>query len=184
MAKSCTRQLKSLTRALCFKVFQHITVCSGAPLEWVRWVRPHPLKSGNGCAVPVLRTQSLSWVYPSSKKNAIFVANASKSLFSPDFFIHMYFWEAKTVENTLKLTIFEDFVLKNCILGVPLPQSCTRPVIAPAAPLVFQSKPTFWPFMKQCKYNLTTQNPKPFFSFYLYEYYLDLSKEVLYVLLE
>ena len=105
------------------------------PFERMRRVRPHPLKSGNGCAVPVLRTQSLSWVYPSSKKNAIFVANASKSLFSPDFFIHMYFWEAKTVENTLKLTIFEDLVLKNCILGVPLPQSCTRPVKAPTAPL-------------------------------------------------
>ena len=35
---------------------KHLVPTAGPPLERVRRVRPHPLKSGNGCAAPVLRT--------------------------------------------------------------------------------------------------------------------------------
>ena len=47
----CTILLESASRVHPIEVLTH----TGAPLERVRRVRPHPLKFGNGCAAPVLK---------------------------------------------------------------------------------------------------------------------------------
>ena len=91
--------------------------CSGPPLERVRRVRTHPLKSGNGCAAPVLRTPRLSW----------------GCLFRPKIPFFMYFsvwitykWDRRIVKqktDTISMLKFFQNLHKTEIFGAGSPNS-------------------------------------------------------------